>query len=162
MTHPTKLARTIHFDISDQNVFARPAESGEWAISGGFAFSNWTEAELTGKARQAFANGWLGLSSFGRATFVAVAQIEPAEYDALVDALAQHFVDAYGAPDLAAARGPAREELAFMADLCADHAPNTLLAVERSFSEAGVREAFRAIEPRDAELDIVAVHGSAD
>lgn len=162
MTHPTKLARTIHFDISDQNVFARPAESGEWAISGGFAFSNWTEAELTGKARQAFANGWLGLSSFGRATFVAVAQIEPAEYDALVDALARHFVDAYGAPDLAAARGPAREELAFMADLCADHAPNTLLAVERSFSEAGVREAFRAIEPRDAELDIVAVHGSAD
>lgn len=157
-----KLARTIHFDVSDQNVFARPADSGEWAVSGGFAFSNWTEAELTGKARQAFANGWLGLASFGRATFVAVAQIEPAELAAQTDALAAHFVAAYGAPELAAARAAAEEELAFMQELCADHPPNTLLAVERSFSPAGVREAFRAINPREAELDLVAVHGTPD
>lgn len=157
-----KLARTIHFDESDRNVFARPAESGEWAISGGFEFSNWTEGELTGKARQAFANGWLGLESFGRATFVAVAQIETAERDALVEALARHFVAYYGAPDTDAAAAVAAEEVAFMAELCEDHAPNTLLAVSRELTEAGVREQFRHIEPQDAELDIVAVHGSVD
>ena len=93
-----KLARTIHLDESDENVFELPAATGEWAINGGFEFSNWTEADLTGKARQAFANGWLGLESFGRSTFVAVAQIEPHEFERLVDALAAHFVDAYGAP----------------------------------------------------------------
>ena len=157
-----KLARTIHFDESDRNVFARPAESGEWAIPGGFEFSNWTEGELAGKARQAFANGWLGLDSFGRATFVAVAQIEPAEREALVGALARHFVTYYGAPDEAAARGVAEEEIAFMAELCEDHAPNTLLAVSRELTDAGVKEAFRSIEPREAEIDIVAVHGTLE
>ena len=55
------LARAIHFDESDQNVFASPARTGEWCISGGFEFSNWGEADLTGKQRQAFANGWMGL-----------------------------------------------------------------------------------------------------
>ena len=157
-----KLARTIHFDESDGNVFARAAEAGEWAIPGGFEFSDWTEGELTGKARQAFANGWLGLDSFGRSTFVAVAQIEPAEVEAVTTALAAHFVTYYGAPDLTAARGVAAEEIAFMAELCEDHAPNTLLAVGRELTEAGVKEAFRAIVPEDAGIDIVAVHGSLD
>ena len=99
------LAHTIHFDESDRNVFARPAESGEWAIPGGFEFSNWTEGELVGKARQAFANGWLGLDSFGRATFVAVARIEPAELEALEHRLAEHFTTYYGAPNDAARAG---------------------------------------------------------
>ena len=54
-----KLARAIHFDESDMNVFHSPARTGELCISGGFEFSNWGEADLTGKARQAFANGWL-------------------------------------------------------------------------------------------------------
>lgn len=157
-----KLARTIHFDESDQNVFAWPAATGEFAISGGFEFSNWSEADLSGKARQAFANGWLGLGSFGRATFVAVTQIEPAEQEALIDTLAAHFVSAFGAPDLDAARAVAAEEIAFMADLCKDHLPNTLLVVSRTLTEDGVHEQFRHISPRDADLDIVAVHGSPD
>ena len=157
-----KLARTIHFDESDQNIFARPADSGEWAIPGGFEFSNWTEGELIGKKRQAFANGWLGLDGFGRATLVAVAQIEPAEHAALVQRLSEHFVTYYGAPDADAARGVAEDEIAFMADLCEDHAPNTLLAVSRELTEAGVKEQFRSIEAQDAEIDIVAVHGSLD
>ena len=98
------LARAIHFDESDQNVFANPARTGEWCISGGFEFSNWVEDDLTGKQRQAFANGWLGLGTSGRVTFVAVTQIEEAELEELTDVLAQHFVDFYGAPDLASAR----------------------------------------------------------
>ena len=53
-----KLARAIHFDESDQRVFHSPARTGEWCISGGFEFSNWGEADLVGKARQAFSNGW--------------------------------------------------------------------------------------------------------
>ena len=55
-----KLARAIHFDESDMNVFASPARTGEWCISGGFEFSNWGEADLTGKAWLAFANGIFG------------------------------------------------------------------------------------------------------
>ena len=66
-----KLARTIRLDESDDNVFDHPANAGEWAISGGFEFSNWSEENLNGKPRQAFSNGWLSLESFGRATCVA-------------------------------------------------------------------------------------------
>ncbi len=156
------LARAIHFDESDRNVFHNPARTGEWAISGGFEFSNWGEADLVGKARQAFANGWLGIETFGRVTFVAVTRIEEAELEQLTDTLAQHFVDVYGAPDLETARPVAREELAHMADLCADHAPNTVLTVLRELTDAGVKEQFRYIEASEAGLDQFAIHGEIE
>ena len=157
-----KLARAIHFDESDSRVFHNPARTGEWCISGGFEFSNWGEADLVGKARQAFSNGWMGCETNGRVSFVAVTQIEPQEQDAIAGLLAQHFVDIYGAPSLDAARTVAMEEISQMAELCADHAPNTLLTVARELTEAGVKEAYRAIEPQDADLNQFAVHGSLD
>ena len=157
-----KLARAIHFDESDQRVFSSPARTGEWCISGGFEFSNWTEGDLVGKARQAFANGWLGLETGGRVTFVAVTEVEPSEVDTLAALLAQHFVTYYGAPDVTAARPVAADELRHMMDLCDDHPSNTLLTVARELSEAGVREAYRVIEAQDAGLEQFAIHGSLD
>lgn len=154
-----KLARAIHFDESDMNVFHSPARTGEWCISGGFEFSNWTDADLEGKARQAFANGWLGLETFGRVTFVAVTQIEAFELERLTDALARHFVAVYGAPSVDAARQVALDELSHMQDLCEDHAPNTLLTVQRELTEGGVKESFRSIQSSDAGLDQFAIHG---
>ncbi len=157
-----KLARAIHFDESDQRVFSNPARTGEWCISGGFEFSDWTEGDLVGKSRQAFANGWFGLETGGRVTFVAVTAIEPAEIDTLTALLADHFVTYYGAPSAEAAMPVAKEEISQMADLCEDHAANTLLTVARELTEAGVREAYRVIEAQDAGLDQFAIHGSLD
>ncbi|AKO99894.1 MULTISPECIES: DUF6505 family protein [Marinovum] len=157
-----KLARAIHFDESDARVYASPARTGEWCVSGGFEFSNWSEGDLTGKARQAFANGWLGLETFGRVTFVAVTEAQPEEVEALTEALAQHFVTYYAAPSVEAARPVAAEEIAHMATLCEDHDANTLLTVARELTEAGVREAFRVIEAQAAGLEQFAIHGSLD
>ena len=157
-----KLARAVHFDDSDTMVFHSPARTGEWCITGGFEFSNWGQEDLAGKARQAFANGWLGVETFGRVTFVAVTPIEPGEVDALAAALAQHFVDVYGAPSLDAALGVARDEIAHMADLCDEHDDNALLAVARELTAAGVKESFRVIDVQDADLAQFAVHGSLD
>lgn len=157
-----KLARAIHFDESDMNVFHSPARTGEWCISGGFEFSNWGAGDLTGKARQAFANGWLGVETFGRVTFVAVTRIEDGETDAITQALAQHFVDVYGAPSLEQALVVARDEIAHMADLCEDHDGNTLITVTRELTDAGVNEAYRTIDGQDAGLDQFAIHGSLD
>ena len=156
------LARAIHFDESDQNVFANPARTGEWCISGGFEFSNWCEADLTGKQRQAFANGWLGLETSGRVTFVAVTQIEQGELDKLGELLAQHFVEFYGAPDLASARPVALGELQQMQDLCAENPTNTLLTVSRELSDAGVKESYRSIEPQSAGLEQFALHATPE
>ena len=157
-----KLARAIHFDESDTRVYPVPARTGEWCISGGFEFSNWTEADLAGKSRQAFSNGWFGLETTGRVTFVAITQIEPAELSHLIDMLAEHFVTYYNAPDLVSARPVAAEELSQMADLCDEHAANALLTVSRELTEAGVRETFRVIDSQDADLGQFAIHESLD
>ncbi|MGB5870706.1 MAG: DUF6505 family protein [Albidovulum sp.] len=156
------LARAIHFDESDRNVFHSPARTGEWAVSGGFEFSNWSEGDLVGKARQAFANGWLGVETFGRVTFVAVTRIEPAEFEALTSRLAQHFVDIYGAPSIEAATPVAADELRHMAELCDDHPANTVLTVLRELTSSGVREQYRFIEANDAGIDQFAIHGELD
>lgn len=80
------------------------------------------------------------METFGRVTFVAVTTIETAEVEALTDALAQHFVEVYGAPSAEAARPVAAEEIAHMADLCAEHEANTLLTVARELTDAGVKD----------------------
>lgn len=157
-----KLARVIQLDISDSQVFERSCEAGEWAISGAFEFADWGEDALQGKPRQAFANGWLGLTSFGRSTFVAVAKITEAELAQLELDLAAHFVSQYGAPDEATARAAAAQELAHMQGMCDDQVDNALLVVERVLEDNGIREKFRVIPPQDAPLEAFAVHGSVD
>ena len=153
------LARAIHFDESDMRIFHSPARTGEWCVPGGFEFSNWSEADLVGKARQAFANGWLGIETFGRVTFVAVTAIRGEEFEALAGRLAEHFVQIYGAPSIEAALPIAQEEMAHMAELCEDHTPNTLLTVARELTEAGVRESFRSIKSQESGLEHFAIHG---
>jgi hypothetical protein len=151
-----KLPRTIRLDASDQAVFERAAEPGEWAVAGGFAFLDAAPEQLTGKRRQAFANGFLGTGSFGWSTFVVVASASEADVDAMVERLARLFVEAHGAPSLDAARPVARQEVDFMADLCRAHAVNTLLAMERLIdADGGIRERFRVIDRK------AGVHGRA-
>ncbi len=162
MTAPLQLARAIHFDDSDRRVFHSPARTGEWCLSGGWEFSDWGEGDLVGRARQAFANGWLGAETFGRATFVAVTRIAADEMAMLEAGLAAHFVALYGAPGLDAARPVAAAELRQMADLCAGHRPNTLLSVARNLTPDGVHESYRVIEADAATLEQFAIHGDTD
>ncbi|TGN39159.1 DUF6505 family protein [Marinobacter confluentis] len=157
-----KLARTLRLDVSDDNVYENPALSGEWAISGGFEFSNWTEADLKGKARQAFTNGWYSIEYGGRASFVGVCQITDSELEHLRRTLAQTFVDGYGAPDFDAAYAVACEEIDQMRHMCEDFEENTLLMVSRTLTDLGVEETYRSRAPQDASLEAFAVHGQVD
>jgi hypothetical protein len=157
-----KLARTVRLDISDQNVFDQPAESGEWAISGGFEFSNWSEVDLKGKAKQAFSNGWYSVESGGRASFVSVCAITEAELDTVKRQLAQTFVEIYGAPSIEAAMPVAIDEVEQMQAMCEDFEDNTLLMVSRTLTDLGVEETYRSRAPQDASLEAFAVHGSYD
>ena len=157
-----KFARTITLDESDSRIFEEIASAGEWAISGSFEFSNWKEDEITGKKKQSFSNGWLGLTSFGRATFVGVTSITLEELEKLTQVLAQNFVEKYGAPSLDAAYPVAKEEVDFMKSICEEHPVNTLLMVSRELTDNGIREKFRHIKATDAELEAFAVHGSTE
>ncbi|MFQ5954212.1 MAG: DUF6505 family protein [Kiloniellales bacterium] len=145
-----KFPKTIRLDSSDLHVFERAAEPGEWAVPGTFDFVGLDIAALTGKARQAFGSGWLGLDSLGRSTLVEVRDIDEAEYEVVVRRLAALFVERHGAPDILEAMRVAREEAAHTAELC-QHKVRTLLAVEREPSQDGVVERIRVIRPSCAE-----------
>jgi hypothetical protein len=143
-----KLLRTIRFDNSDERVFEVAAQFEEWAVSGAFAFAHLAPAELTGKAKQGFANGFLGVESFGRSTFAVVAEAKSGTREEIEARLARHFVAHYGAPDIASALPAAREEVDVVVELCRDALINTVFTVRRTFDAAGqIREEFRTISP---------------
>ena len=144
-----KLPRTLRLDPSDMVVFGQAAPPGEWAVPGGFAFWDEDVAALTGQRRQAFRAGFLGLGSFGWSTLVEVAEASDAEREAAVAALAAHIRAAYGAPDEAAARAAAADEIGFAASLC-DHPSGTVLALARSVEGGRVSEKFRTLHRREA------------
>lgn len=148
-----KFPRTIRLDASDAHIFEPAAEPGELAVSGAFAFGRLEPEEITGKTRQAFANGFLGLGSFGRSTLVAVAEIGDEEFERAVASLARHFVEQFGAPDIEAAMQAAREEAEFAASLC-DHPVNMLLTVSREFGDGGIVERFGTVEPARAGIPV--------
>ena len=156
-----KFLRAIRFDQSDDQVFARSAIPDEWCISGGFEFADAAPEDLVGKTRQAFANGFLGIPSFGRTTFATVGEIDALAYEDVVRALARHFVDVYGAPGEAEARAAAEDEAAFVGELCAEVPVNTVFTVRRVMEDGEIREEFREIaapgEPKHARIwDVVA------
>jgi Family of unknown function (DUF6505) len=142
-----KLLRTIRLDPSDTFVFERAADPGEWAVSGAFMFAHADPDALGGKSRAAFRGGFLGVASLGWSTLVQIVEASEADRDALVEALGRQLHERLGAPDLAAARAAAEEEVAFAASLC-DHPRDTLIAVRRTFEDGAIREAFRTLHPR--------------
>jgi hypothetical protein len=157
-----KLPRTIRLDPSDTFVFERAAEPGEWAVSGAFLFWNRDPAALDQKARVALRSGFLGVDSFGWSTLAIVTEASEAERAAMVERLAAQLLEKLGAPDAETARRAAEEEVAFAASLC-DHAPQTLLAVQRSVEDGEIRERFRTLRPRQtvSHADSLHAHASA-
>ena len=142
-----KLLRTIRLDPSDTFVFEHAADPGEWAVSGAFMFADADPDALAGKSRAAFRGGFLGVASLGWSTLVQIVEATQEDRDRLVDTLGRQLHKRLGAPDLAAARAAAEEEVAFAASLC-DHPRDTLIAVRRTFEDGAIREAFRTLHPR--------------
>ncbi len=150
-----KFPRVIRLDASDLHVFEQPADVGEWAVPGSFAFIGVDATALTGKTKIAFASGWLGTQTWGRASLVEVAEIDEAAFHAVIERLAQLFASAYGAPSLVEALPAARAEAEDAAAL-ADHKTGTLLAIEREPGDPepdgtkSFRERVRLITPQRA------------
>jgi hypothetical protein len=112
------------------------------------------------KQRVALRSGFLGIDSLGWSTLAVVTEATEAERQAMIDRLAGQLMEKFGAPDADAARHAAEEEIAFAASLC-DHAPQTLLAVQRSVENGEIRERFRTLRPRQATMDADRLHAHA-
>jgi len=145
-----KLAHTIRFDSSDLKVFPRAAEEGELAIVGTCCFSGFQEDELTGKIRQAFRNGFLGINSFGFSTFVCVSALKANDLPLIQKTLAKEFIREFNPEYKEEAIIVANQEIEFMASLCADHEVGTVIAIQREWTENGIAEAFRSISKADS------------
>lgn len=146
-----RFPRTIRLDDSDSRVYEKLAIPGEWAVPGSFVFLETDPATLNGKQQEAFRHGFLGTVSFGWSTLVAVYEISDEELEAVIERLAAHFVQHYGAPDQTAALTAAREEADFAASLC-DHELHTILALERKVEGESIVESFRVVRP-PSEVD---------
>jgi hypothetical protein len=146
-----KALRTIRFDGSDIRVFEIAADEEEWLVSGASTFSHIERDDLTGKLRQAFANGFLGVETFGHSTFACVARIEEEELDDLHATFAAGLASRLGAPAEVALE-VASEEIGFMIDLCRDLPLNAVIAVTRELDDDGqIQETFRAVKSPEAE-----------
>ena len=108
----------------------------------------------------ALRSGFLGIDSLGWSTLAIVTEATEAERETMVERLAATLLEKFGAPDLAAARLAAEEEVAFAASLC-DHAPQTLLAVQRSVEDGEIRERFRTLRPRETAAGADPLHAHA-
>lgn len=144
------MLRTIRLDPSDTIVFERAAEPGEPAVVGGFVFWDVDPEALSGKVRQAFRAGFLGVESFGWSTLATVGSASALQREAAVAALATAIRDRFGAPSIEAARAAAEEELTYAEGLCEGHEPGTVIALSRTVEEGAIRERFRTLKPRGA------------
>lgn len=147
-----RLLRCLRLDDSDDRLYARAAAAGEWLVAGTFAFTfdPRDPATLTGGEKAAFDGGFLGLESFGWSTLATVAELDEVVHRRLVERLAAHLRDAYGAPSLDDAVTEARKELAFSASL-AEAPVNTIFSIRRRLTDEGIAEDVRIHRPRSAD-----------
>jgi hypothetical protein len=120
-------------------------------------FWNRDPATLGQKQRVALRSGFLGIDSLGWSTLAIVTEATEADRQAMVERLAGKLLEKFGAPDVAAARLAAEEEITFAASLC-DHPPQTLLAVQRSIENGEIRERFRTLKPRETGAQTDRLH----
>ncbi|MBL94593.1 MAG: hypothetical protein CFH06_01023 [Alphaproteobacteria bacterium MarineAlpha3_Bin5] len=146
-----KLARVIHLDDSDANVFSNSAAAGEWAITGTFAFVDTDLNTFSRKELLGFKEGWLGLSSFGYATLVEVTTMKDSELDSVCRGLATHIYEKYNAPGILTALDAAKNEIKDMGVIC-QHSEGTLLSIKREISEKEIKEEVRVIHPPPEKL----------
>ncbi|HSH43589.1 MAG TPA: DUF6505 family protein [Arenicellales bacterium] len=141
-----KMLRCARLDDSDEEIFEKAAAPGEWAIPGSFEFLDDDETRLTGKRRQAFNAGFLGLSSFGWCTIVSIAEASEDQIDEAAECLGRYLLEHFGAPDRTAALKAARSEIEYAASLC-EYETGTLIAVERKLTADGIEERFKRFIP---------------
>lgn len=147
-----RLLRCLRLDDSDDRIYPRAARGGEWLVPGTFkfTFSDRGPEMLRDGEKAAFEGGFLGLESFGWSTLAVVAELDEVVYRQLLERLAVHMRDEYGAPSLDEALLEARQELEFSASL-AEAPVNTILSMRRRVTDDGIAEDISVHRPKEAD-----------
>lgn len=141
-----KLPIVIRLDDSDLQVFEHVARPGEIAVPGGFEFIEESIETLDGKKLQGFRNGFLGIETGGRTTLVAISSFGPEEVQNAINQLSVNLLTNFGAQDRSQALRSAAEEIKYAESLC-EYDEGTILALEREFNDAEIKERFKKFIP---------------
>jgi len=141
-----KLPKVLRLDDSDLQVFELAATPGELAVPGGFEFLQDSIEALEGKRLQAFSHGFLGITSFGRSTLVAIACLNSEEYQNAVNQLSVNIFLHLGAPNRSLALNAAREEIKYAESLC-EFEEGTILAINRVYTDEQIKESYQKFVP---------------
>jgi len=141
-----KLPKVLRLDDSDLQVFDLAATPGELAVPGGFEFLQDSIETLEGNKLQAFSHGFLGITSLGRSTLVAISSLSSEEYQNAVNQLSVNIFLNFGAPDRSLALKAAREEIRYAESLC-EFEEGTILAVNRAYTDEQIKESYHKFVP---------------
>lgn len=141
-----KFLKAIRLDASDEHIFRAhgAAADGTWLVSGGFAVCDLANGYRC-TPRCHCDDSFLALGSLARCTLAEVVEIDDQQMEANTKRLADHLIDAWGAPDGEAARRAAEDEIAYTAELCETFAPGVWLTVKRTptANGEGIDEHYR-------------------
>lgn len=144
-----KLLRAVRLDDSDERIFQScgAAREGEPLVTGGFATCEFDTAPRCDPP--CFCqSSFLAIGSKNRCTVAEVEEVSEEEAEERADALAWHFVKAWGAPSWEIARAAAGDEIRHTADVCETLTPELWITVKRQRGAGGEIEEQYAVYDR--------------
>lgn len=133
-----KFLKAVRLDDSDQELYRAggACDADEWLCSGGFAVCD-LAAGYRCQPRCHCDASFLSLTRRARCSLAEVVEVEDAELEIFKDALTQQLLFEWKAPDYAAARALAEEEIAYTVELCETLPAEAWISVKRSPGEDG-------------------------
>jgi hypothetical protein len=133
-----KFLKAVRLDNSDAEMYQKngACDEGEWVCSGGFAVCNIAEGYRC-EPRCYCDASFISVTRRARATIAEVVEVSDADIEIIRDALTQHLMLDWRAPDYETARGVANEEIDYTIELCETFAPEVWITVQRAPSRAG-------------------------
>jgi hypothetical protein len=133
-----KFLKAVRLDNADAELYrvAGACDEGEWVCSGGFAACNLAEGYRC-NPRCYCDESFISISRRARCTIAEVVEVSDADIAVIRDALTQHLLLDWRAPDHETARDVADEEIDYTMELCETFSAEVWITVKRSPSRAG-------------------------
>jgi Family of unknown function (DUF6505) len=128
-----KFLKAVRLDDSDSELYATPSQSAcddaEWVCSGGFAVCDLGDRC---SPRCYCDSSFLSISRRARSTLAEVVEVEDGDIEIFKDALTQHLLFEWKAPDYENARRVAEEEINYTLELCETFSKEVWISVKRA------------------------------
>ena len=136
-----RFLKAVRLDNSDAELYRQggACDEDEWVTSGGFAVCNLVEGYRCDPPCHCDAS-FLSLTRRARCTLAEVVEVNDADIEIIRDQMTQHLLFDWKAPNFAAARELADEEIAYTMDLAGSFPAAVWITVKRSPGPDGAIE----------------------